>query len=104
LRGRINLGSQLELNARVSQFDDQLDQNAANYLGQVDYSYSTTQEAELYAKLNLNDQHHILLGTTHSNLDGNVLSYGVAYKGDVSSQGYYTQHRSEERRVGKECR
>lgn len=92
LRGRINLGSQLELNARLSQFDDQLDQNAANYLGQVDYSYSTTQEAELYAKLNLNDQHHILLGTTHSNLDGDVLSYGVAYKGDVSSQGYYTQH------------
>src|SRR5690606_27174152 len=48
LRGRINLGSQLELNARLSQFDDQLDQNATNYLGQVDYSYSTTQEAELY--------------------------------------------------------
>ena len=50
LRGRINLGSQLELNAHLSQFDDQLDQNAANYLGQVDYSYSTTQEAEFRAE------------------------------------------------------
>ena len=92
LKGRINLGSQLELNARLSQFDDQLDQNAANYLGQVDYSYSTTQEAEMYAKLNLNDQHHFLLGTTYSKLDGDVLSYGIAYQGDVSSQGYYAQH------------
>lgn len=92
LKGRINLGSKLELNARLSQFDDQLDQNAANYLGQVDYSYSTTQEAEMYAKLNLNDQHHFLLGTTYSKLDGDVLSYGIAYQGDVSSQGYYAQH------------
>src|SRR5690606_28945972 len=56
------------------------------------YSYSTTQEAEMYAKLNLNDQHHFLLGTTYSKLDGDVLSYGIAYQGDVSSQGYYAQH------------
>ena len=92
LRGRIHLNPKLELNARLSQFDDQLLQNAVNYLGQLDYSYSTTQEAEVYAKFNLNDQHHFLVGSTHSKQDGDVLSYSVAYQGDVSSQGYYTQH------------
>lgn len=92
LKARLNVNQNIELNARLSQFDDQLKQDAANYLGQLDYSYSTTQEAELYAKIALKPQHTLLVGTTYTNLDGDVLSYGTKYNGDVSSQGYYAQH------------
>jgi vitamin B12 transporter len=92
LKARLNLNQKIELNTRFSQFDDQLEQDTANYLGQLDYSYSTTQEAELYAKIALKPQHTLLVGTTYTNLDGDVLSYGTQYNGDVSSLGYYAQH------------
>ena len=92
LKGRVNVNSDLELNARLSQFKDSLDQRDLNYLNQIDYAHSQTQEAEIYGKYNLNKAQNILLGTTYSNLDGDVLSYGTAYKGDVSSVGYYGQH------------
>ena len=92
LKARLNVNQNIELNARLSQFDDQLKQDAANYLGQFDYSYSTTQEAELYTKIALKPQQTLLVGTTYTNLDGDVLSYGTKYNGDVSSQGYYAQH------------
>ena len=92
LKGRINLSEQLEINARLSKFDDSLDQNQLNYLNVKDYAISTTKEAELFAKYQLNQYQNILIGSSLSNLDGDVLSYGNQYQEDVSSIGYYAQH------------
>lgn len=92
LKGRINLTPSVEVNARVSQFKDDIDQNDLNYLGTYDFVHSTTQEAELYSKWHFTPSQNILLGTTFQNIDGDVVSYGSPYAADVDSQGYYVQH------------
>ncbi|ALH95236.1 TonB-dependent receptor plug domain-containing protein [Acinetobacter equi] len=92
LKGRINLGSQVELNARLSQFKDDLIQNQTNYLGQYDYVLSKTQEADLYAKWNITAQQNISFGTTYQNIKADALSYGKKIDSSIDSQGYYIQH------------
>ncbi|WP_168542352.1 TonB-dependent receptor plug domain-containing protein [Acinetobacter sp. A2] len=87
LRGRINLTDQFELNARLSQFTDEVDQKDS-----TDFAHSKTQEAELYSKWNFTPQQTLLTGVTHRNLDGDILSYGTPYNEDVDSTGYYIQH------------
>lgn len=87
LRGRINLTDQFELNARLSQFTDEVDQKDS-----TDFVHGKTQEAELYGKWNLMPQQTLLTGVTHRNLDGDILSYGTPYNEDVDSTGYYIQH------------
>ena len=92
LKGRVNLSDQVELNARVAQFKDNLYQNDPNFMGGYDYVESTTKEAELYTKWQLNASHNLLLGVKAQDVDGNVLSYGAAYQPALRSNGYFIQH------------
>ena len=87
LRGRINLTDQFELNARLSQFTDEVDQKDS-----TDFVHGKTQEAEFYGKWNFMPQQTLLTGVTHRNLDGDILSYGTPYDEEVDSTGYYIQH------------
>ncbi|TCB65269.1 TonB-dependent receptor [Acinetobacter sp. ANC 4216] len=87
LRGRVNLTKQLELNARLSQFNDEVEQKDS-----TDFVHSKTREAELYTKWNFMPQQTLLTGVTHRKLDGDILSYGTPYDEDVNSTGYYVQH------------
>lgn len=83
LKGRINPYQSLEVNARVSQFKDDLDQVTS-----TSFVHSTTQEAEVYAKYNLTAQQNILAGVTHRNTKANT----NAINENVDSTGYYVQH------------
>ena len=92
LKGRINLTPSLELNARLSQFKDDLFQNDTNSLGEFEYVLSKTKEAELYTKWHITPHQNILFGSTFQNIQGDVLSYGKKFNTDIDSQGYYIQH------------
>jgi len=87
LRGRAKVTENIELNGRLSQFKDQVEQKDS-----TDFVHSTTQEAELYGKWNFLPQHSILAGFTQRNLDADILSYGAPYQENVDSTGYYVQH------------
>ncbi|WP_111885380.1 TonB-dependent receptor plug domain-containing protein [Acinetobacter sp. CFCC 11171] len=87
LKGRVNLNSNLSLNARLSQFKDDIDQNSS-----TDFIHSKTQEAELYGKWQFTPHQNILLGSTYREIQGNAISYGSPYEGDIDSAGYYIQH------------
>ncbi|MHA3055788.1 TonB-dependent receptor [Acinetobacter sp. ANC 4633] len=92
IKGHFNVLDTLSLNARLSQFNDDLDQNDPNYLGAFDFVHSKTQEAELYGKWQFTPSQNLLIGSTYRNLDGDVLSYGLPYKESIDSAGYYIQH------------
>ena len=91
--GRVNLLDNLAINARLSQFKDQLDQNDS-----PDYVYSTTKEAELYAKWQFTPAQNILVGSTFKDIQGEVFSKNlwggenVNYKESVDNVGYFIQH------------
>lgn len=87
LRSRLNVTDQFELNTRLSQFNDEVDQKDS-----TDYVHSKTQEAELYGKWNFTPSQSIISGITHRKLEGDILSYGTPYNEDVDSTGYYAQH------------
>ncbi|MGA9699578.1 MULTISPECIES: TonB-dependent receptor plug domain-containing protein [Acinetobacter] len=87
LRGRAKVTENIELNGRLSQFKDQVEQKDS-----TDFVHSKTQEAELYGKWNFLPQHSILAGVTQRNLDADILSYGAPYQEDIDSTGYYVQH------------
>lgn len=87
LRGEIQLNTDWELHARLSQFKDELDQLAG-----ADFTHNKTQEAELYSKYQLTAHQSILTGVTHRKISGDIISYGTAYKDDNRSTGYYLQH------------
>ena len=87
LRGRAKVTENIELNGRLSQFKDQVEQKDS-----TDFVHSKTQEAELYGKWNFLPQHSILAGVTQRNLDADILPYGAPYQEDVDSTGYYVQH------------
>jgi len=88
VKGRINILENLALNARISQFKDDIDQNSSS-----DYVHSKTQEAEIYSQWGFTPNQKLLLGVTHRNIDGDVISYGTPYQEDVNSTGYYIQHK-----------
>lgn len=92
IKGQFNINDNLSLNARLSKFQEKLEQNDTNYLGQYDFVNTTTKEADVFAVWKPTSQQNILIGTTHQNLDGDVLSYGTPYDENVNSQGYYAQH------------
>ncbi|WP_180009076.1 TonB-dependent siderophore receptor [Acinetobacter sp. YH16057] len=92
VKGRVNITSDISVNARLSQFKDDIDQNDVNYDGSYDFIHSKTQEAELYGKWQFTPHQNILLGTTYQTIKGDVISFTAPYKGDVDSQGYYIQH------------
>lgn len=86
-RGRLNLNDAIELNARLSQFKDELDQNESK-----DFVHSTTQEAEVNTKWKFTPHQNVLVGVTHQRIDGDVLSYGSPYDEKNDSTGYFIQH------------
>lgn len=92
VKGRVNITSDISVNARLSQFKDDIDQNDVNYDGSYDFIHSKTQEAELYGKWQFTPHQNILLGTTYQTIKGDAISFTAPYKGDVDSQGYYIQH------------
>ena len=92
LKGRVNIGSQVEVNARLSQFKDDLLQNQPNYLGQYDYVLSKTQEADIYAKWHFSPTQNIALGSTYQKIKADALSYGKKIDTSIDSKGYYIQH------------
>ena len=63
LKGRVQLASNFELNARLSQFKDDLDQ-----LDKPDFIHNTAQEAELYGKWQFSPIQNILAGITHKKM------------------------------------
>lgn len=87
LRGRININDTLQLNARLSQFKDEVEQKNS-----PDFVNSRTQEAEFYSTWAFMPNHTLLAGVTHRNLKGDILSWGTPYREDIDSNGYYVQH------------
>ncbi|TCM68112.1 vitamin B12 transporter [Acinetobacter calcoaceticus] len=92
IKGRVNLNADVSLNARLSQFKDDIEQKNKNFAGTLDFINSKTQEAELYGKWQFTPQQNVLIGTTYQNIKGDALSFAAPYKGDVDSMGYYIQH------------
>ena len=91
VKGRVNVNDSLSINARLSQFKDDLEQNDSH-----DAIYNTTKEAELYSKWQFTPTQNILAGVATKNVKSDVLSgsgfYGVDYDESVDSTGYFVQH------------
>lgn len=100
LKGNLQLNDKLNLNARVSQFKDKLNQNDLNKTNQYDFVRNTTKETEVYGTWQFTPEQNILVGITHQNKKGNVYSGGnpswgtddVRYNESVDSTGYFAQH------------
>lgn len=90
LKGRINPIQTLEVNGRLSQFKDNLDQRTSS-----GFVHSTTQEAEIYSKWNFTSAQNVLFGVTHRNTDAKT----QAIDEDIDSTGYYIQHQYETDRL-----
>ncbi|ENW82755.1 hypothetical protein F909_01026 [Acinetobacter sp. ANC 3929] len=88
VKGRLNILENLAVHARFSQFKDEIDQNNS-----TDFVHSKTQESEIYGQWGFTPNQQILVGVTHRNIDGDVLSYGSPYQEDIDSTGYYIQHK-----------
>ena len=87
LKGQVSLNEQVELDARLSQFKDDLDQNQSS-----DFIHSKTQEAEVHAKWQFTPAQNLIFGIAHQKIDGDILSDGVGYNESVNSTGYFVQH------------
>lgn len=88
IKGRLNILENLALHARFSQFKDEIDQNNS-----TDFVHSKTQESEIYGQWSFTSNQKLLVGATHRNIDGDVISYGTPYQEDIDSTGYYIQHK-----------
>lgn len=91
IKGRLNINDNVSVNARLSQFKDDLEQNQSH-----DAIYNTTKEAELYSKWQFTPKQNILAGVATRNIKSDVLSgtapYEVDYNKEVDSTGYFVQH------------
>ncbi|CAI3155406.1 Vitamin B12 transporter BtuB [Acinetobacter oleivorans] len=91
IKGRVNINDNVSVNARLSQFKDDLEQNQSH-----DAIYNTTKEAELYSKWQFTPKQNILAGVATRNIKSDVLSgtapYEVDYNKEVDSTGYFVQH------------
>ncbi len=94
LKGKVKITSDLELNARLSQFKDDLDQ-----MDKPDFVHNTSKEAEVYGKWQFTPSQNILMGVTHKNIEADILSksdwdpmYDVEYSRKNNSTGYFAQH------------
>ena len=92
IKARVNINPDFSLNARVSQFKDDIEQKNTNDAGSFDFIHSKTQEAELYGKWQFTPHQSMLCGSTYQTIEGDVLSFASPYNGKVDSQGYYVQH------------
>lgn len=69
IKGRVNINDSVSVNARLSQFKDDLEQNESH-----DAIYNTTKEAELYSKWQFTPSQNILAGVATKNIKSDVLS------------------------------
>ncbi len=92
LNGRFHLNNDMSIDARLSQLTDNTTQKDPNYLGHYDFANTKTKEADIHATWRFTPRQHVLIGTTHRRMEGDVLSYGTPYEAGVDSQGYYIQH------------
>ena len=88
VKGRLNVLDNLAIHARFSQFKDEIDQNNS-----PDFVHSKTQESEIYSQWGFTPNQNLLVGVTHRNIDGDILSFGSPYQEDIDSTGYYIQHK-----------
>ncbi|MEI1688964.1 TonB-dependent receptor [Acinetobacter baumannii] len=91
LKGRVNVTDTVSLNARLSQFKDNLRQKNS-----PDFINNKTQEAELATKWQFTPHQNIMVGITDKKTETNLFSiskdYTVDYLKDVNSTGYFIQH------------
>ncbi len=101
LKGKFQITPDLELNARFSQFKDDLDQ-----LNKPDFIHNTAQEAELYTKWQFTPAQNLLVGFTHKKMQADTFAQGESFEWDgifypgedvfydktVKSTGYFAQH------------
>lgn len=92
VKGRYNLTPLLQINARWSKFEDELNQKNENYLGQLDFTNTDAQEADLNLQWQTTPAQNILFGATRRWTDVNSLSYGNRYDKTLNTIGYYLQH------------
>ena len=93
LKGRLHATDQVQINARLSQFKDDL-----NQVNSTGFIHSTTQEAELYSTIHFADAQNILVGVTHRNTDAST----SAMNENVDSTGYYIQHQYQTERLNSQ--
>ena len=94
LKGKVKITSDIELNTRLSQFKDDLDQ-----INKPDFVHNTSKEAEIYGKWQFTPSQNVLIGVTHKNTKADILSisdwdpiYDVEYNRKNNSTGYFAQH------------
>lgn len=92
LKGRYTLASDLNLNIRLSQFLDKLDQNQ-----NTDFVNSDQKEADVNVRWGFAPHQNILFGITSNQADAKALSTDfmgtqTSFDHDTRSTGYYLQH------------
>ncbi|AXI02050.1 TonB-dependent receptor plug domain-containing protein [Aquirhabdus parva] len=92
LKGRYTIAPDLNVNLRVSQFVDKLDQNES-----TDYVHSDQKEADLNIRWGFAPHQNVLFGVTSNKADAKALSTDflgnqISFDHDVRSTGYYLQH------------
>lgn len=92
LKGRYTFAPDLNLNLRLSQFVDQLDQNQS-----TDFVHSAQKEADVNVRWGFAPHQNILFGITSNNADAKALSTHftgkkISFNQDTRATGYYLQH------------
>lgn len=87
LKGSLKLNDDIEIKARLSQFNEDLDQNQS-----ADFIHNQTKQAELHTKWQFSHSQNLILGVEHQKTEGDILSYGTPYNESVASTGYFIQH------------
>lgn len=91
LKGRYNINAAVSVNARYSEFKDELDQTTS-----PDYAHTNSKETDLNMQWRFVPNQNVLLGLTHRNTDANYVSLSswgdTIYHETLKTTGYYLQH------------
>lgn len=92
LKGRYTIASNLNVNLRISQFKDELDQNDS-----TDFVHSDQKEADINVRWGFAPHQNILFGITNNNADAKALSADfmgkqISFDQSTRATGYYLQH------------
>lgn len=87
LKGRYTIASNLNVNLRISQYIDELNQNDSS-----DFVHSDHKDADLNIRWGFAPHQNILFGITGSQANAEALSSNTSFDHDVKSTGYYLQH------------
>ncbi|MCH7314683.1 TonB-dependent receptor [Acinetobacter sp. ANC 3882] len=102
LKGRVNVTDTVSVNARLSQFKDDLAQRNSS-----DFINNKTQEAELSTKWQFTPHQNIMVGVAHQKTETDLLSISdwstVDYLKDVNSTGYFIQHQYKDEKLNTQA-